>query len=128
MTMVPRVFRVLGHGGQANTFSRAMPLAILRRVVVTVVVPLACCSLLPACNRQAAAPPPPPPTVTVAKPVAKKITDRAEYTGRLAAVERVDGEPGINGPSASSAHGAMRMRSLRSSTGRPSAWRRSSTL
>ena len=73
-----------------------MPPARFRFVVAsTVLFPLTFC--LPACKRQAAPPPPPPPMVTVAKPVAKKITDRAEYTGRLAAVERVDVRPRVSG-------------------------------
>ena len=72
-----------------------MPFTTLRLAAAAVVVPLA--FSLTACNRQAAAPPPSPPTVTVAKPVAKKITDQAEYTGRLAAIEKVDVRPRVSG-------------------------------
>ncbi len=49
------------------------------------------------CKKQAAAPPPPPPSVTVAKPVAKKIVEHSEYTGRLAAIENVEVRPRVSG-------------------------------
>ena len=39
----------------------------------------------------------PPPTVTTAKPVAKKIVERSEYTGRLAAIENVEVRPRVSG-------------------------------
>jgi len=53
---------------------------------------LAGCSKPPAAQG-----PPPPPTVTVAKPVAKPIVDRSEFTGRLAAVDYVDVRPRVSG-------------------------------
>lgn len=76
-----------------------MPFATFRPVATTtaVVAVLPLVLSLPACKRQAAAPPPPPPTVTVAKPVAKKIVEHAEYTGRMAAVEYVDIRPRVSG-------------------------------
>ena len=49
------------------------------------------------CKRQVSTPPPPPPTVTVAKPVARKIVEHSEYTGRLAAIENVDVRPRVSG-------------------------------
>ena len=39
----------------------------------------------------------PPPTVTVAKPVAKKVVEHSEYTGRLAAIQNVDVRPRVSG-------------------------------
>ena len=52
---------------------------------------------LAGCKKQAAAPSPPPPSVTVAKPVAKKIVEHSEYTGRLAAIENVEVRPRVSG-------------------------------
>ena len=49
------------------------------------------------CKKQTAPPAPPPPTVTVAKPVARKIVEHSEYTGRLAAIENVDVRPRVSG-------------------------------
>ncbi len=49
------------------------------------------------CKKQAAAPAPPPPSVTVARPVAKKIVEHSEYTGRLAAIENVEVRPRVSG-------------------------------
>ena len=40
---------------------------------------------------------PPPPEITVAKPVAKKIVEHAEYTGRMAAIENVSVRPRVSG-------------------------------
>ena len=42
-------------------------------------------------------PAPPPPTVTVAKPISRKIVEHSEYTGRLAAIENVDVRPRVSG-------------------------------
>ena len=42
-------------------------------------------------------PAPPPPTVTVAKPVFRKITEWDEYTGRFIAAERVDVRARVSG-------------------------------
>lgn len=56
---------------------------------------------LPACRRgesAAAAPaPPPPPEVTVAKPIARKLTDWDEFTGRLASREMVEVRARVSG-------------------------------
>ena len=64
-------------------------------------MPAACAlllALLPAgCTKPAPPAPPPPPAVTVAKPVAKKIVEHNEYTGRLAAVENVSVRPRVSG-------------------------------
>lgn len=49
----------------------------------------------PAAKPQAA--PPPPPTVTVAKPVARKITEWDEFTGRLASPETVEIRARVSG-------------------------------
>lgn len=49
------------------------------------------------CKKQAPPPAPPPPTVTVAKPVARKIVEHSEYTGRLAAIENVEVRPRVSG-------------------------------
>ncbi len=54
-------------------------------------------ALLTGCKQKAAPPAPPPPTVTVAKPVAKRVVEHSEYTGRLAAVENVDVRPRVSG-------------------------------
>ncbi len=40
---------------------------------------------------------PPPPEVTVARPVAKKIVEHSEYTGRMAAIENVSVRPRVSG-------------------------------
>ncbi len=40
---------------------------------------------------------PPPPEVTVARPVAKKIVEHNEYTGRMAAIENVSVRPRVSG-------------------------------
>ncbi len=55
------------------------------------------CLTLAGCKKQAAAPPPPPPSVTAASPVAKKIVEHSEYTGRLAAIENVEVRPRVSG-------------------------------
>ncbi len=56
---------------------------------------------LPACQRgesaDAASAPPPPPEVTVAKPIARKLTDWDEFTGRLASREMVEVRARISG-------------------------------
>ncbi len=55
---------------------------------------------LPACRRAdapAAAAPPPPPEVTVAKPIAKRLTEWDEYTGRLASREMVEIRARVSG-------------------------------
>lgn len=39
----------------------------------------------------------PPPTVTVAKPVSKRIVDHADFTGQMAAVDNVDIRPRVSG-------------------------------
>ncbi len=49
------------------------------------------------CKKKEAPPPPPPPSVTVARPVARKIVEHSEYTGRLAAIENVDVRPRVSG-------------------------------
>ena len=49
------------------------------------------------CGKPSAPPAPTPPTVTVAKPVAKKIIEHNEYTGRMAAVENVSVRPRVSG-------------------------------
>ncbi len=53
--------------------------------------------ILTGCKKQAAAPAPPPPSVTVARPVAKKIVEHSEYTGRMAAIENVSVRPRVSG-------------------------------
>ena len=53
--------------------------------------------VLAGCTKQAAPSTPPPPTVTVARPVAKKIVERSEYTGRLAAIQNVEVRPRVSG-------------------------------
>ena len=49
------------------------------------------------CKKAAAPPTPPPPSVTVARPVARKIVEHSEYTGRLAAIESVEVRPRVSG-------------------------------
>ncbi len=49
------------------------------------------------CKKKAETPPPQTPTVTVAKPVAKKIVEHSEYTGRLAAIQNVEVRPRVSG-------------------------------
>ena len=58
---------------------------------------LAAGALIAGCKKKEEAPPPPPPTVTVARPVARKIVEHSEYTGRLAAIENVDVRPRVSG-------------------------------
>ncbi len=55
--------------------------------------------LLPLAGCHHAAPPaaPPPPEVTVARPVAKKIVEHGEYTGRMSAIENVSVRPRVSG-------------------------------
>ena len=53
--------------------------------------------LLTGCGKPAAAPAPPPPTITVAKPLARKIIEHNEYTGRMAAIENVSVRPRVSG-------------------------------
>ena len=55
--------------------------------------------LLAAAGCRPAAPPPapPPPSVTVARPVARKIVEHNEYTGRMAAIENVSVRPRVSG-------------------------------
>lgn len=48
-------------------------------------------------NDKAAAPPPPPPSVTVARPVVKKIVEWDAYTGRLEAVNLVEVRARVDG-------------------------------
>ncbi len=49
------------------------------------------------CSKPAAPPAPPPSTVTVARPVARKIVEHNEYTGRMAAIENVSVRPRVSG-------------------------------
>ncbi len=53
--------------------------------------------LLGGCHHAAPPPAPPPPSVTVAKPVARKIIEHNEYTGRMAAIENVSVRPRVSG-------------------------------
>ena len=55
------------------------------------------CLFLAGCKKQPAPPSSPPPTVTVAKPVARKIVEHSEYTGRLAPIENVEVRPRVSG-------------------------------
>ena len=49
------------------------------------------------CRPAAPPPAPPPPSVTVARPVARKIVEHNEYTGRMAAIENVSVRPRVSG-------------------------------
>ena len=49
------------------------------------------------CRKPAAPPAPPPPSVTVSRPVAKKIVEHNEYTGRMAAIQNVSVRPRVSG-------------------------------
>ena len=49
------------------------------------------------CSKPAAPPAPPPPDVTVSRPVAKKIIEHNEYTGRMAAIQNVSVRPRVSG-------------------------------
>ena len=53
--------------------------------------------LLAGCRQAPPQAAPPPPEITVAKPVAKKIVEHAEYTGRMAAIENVSVRPRVSG-------------------------------
>ena len=53
--------------------------------------------LLGGCQKAAPPAASPPPEVTVAKPVAKKIIEHNEYTGRMAAIENVSVRPRVSG-------------------------------
>lgn len=50
-----------------------------------------------ACSKSESAPAPQAPTVTVANPITEEITEWAEYTGRLEAVETVEVRPRVSG-------------------------------
>ena len=52
---------------------------------------------LAGCGKAPASAAPPPPEITVAKPVAKKIVEHNEYTGRMAAIENVSVRPRVSG-------------------------------
>ena len=49
------------------------------------------------CSKPAAPPAPPPPTVTISRPVARKIVEHSEYTGRMAAIQNVSVRPRVSG-------------------------------
>ena len=49
------------------------------------------------CSKPAAPPAPPPSSVTVSRPVAKKIVEHNEYTGRMAAIQNVSVRPRVSG-------------------------------
>ena len=49
------------------------------------------------CRKPAAPPTPPPSSVTVSRPVAKKIVEHNEYTGRMAAIQNVSVRPRVSG-------------------------------
>ncbi|MEY2855064.1 MAG: hypothetical protein RL030_2196 [Pseudomonadota bacterium] len=53
--------------------------------------------LLAAC-KEATPPPPTPPTVVVAQPLAQRVTDWDDYTGRFEAVDSVELRPRVSGP------------------------------
>ena len=56
-----------------------------------------CVALLAGCHHAPPPPPPPPPVITVAKPVARKVIEHNEYTGRMAAIENVSVRPRVSG-------------------------------
>src|SRR6516164_2693166 len=58
---------------------------------------LALCTFATACKESKQPPPPAPPPVTVATPIRKEIVEWDEYTGRTAAVERVEIRPRVSG-------------------------------
>ena len=58
---------------------------------------LALCTFATACKESKQTPPPAPPPVTVATPIRKEIVEWDEYTGRTAAVERVEIRPRVSG-------------------------------
>src|SRR5215472_5334521 len=58
---------------------------------------LAVCTFATACKESKQTPPPAPPPVTVATPIRKEIVEWDEYTGRTAAVERVQIRPRVSG-------------------------------
>jgi RND family efflux transporter MFP subunit len=53
--------------------------------------------LIPAC-KEATPPPQTPPTVVVAQPLAQRVTDWDDYTGRFEAVDAVELRPRVSGP------------------------------
>jgi RND family efflux transporter MFP subunit len=76
-----------------HTFTRA------RVAVLWAILGLAVGMSLAACD-QAASPqaaPPPPPQVTVARPVAKMVTDHVEFVGRFVAVDAVETRARVSG-------------------------------
>lgn len=75
-----------------------MPVILTRRCSSGILRSLALAGLLGGfANRVPAAEPVPPPTVTVAQPVAKKITEWDEYTGRFVAQRRVEVRARVSG-------------------------------
>jgi len=65
------------------------------RLACLFALPLLALSLLASAADQAASPP--PPTVTVATPIAKRITEWDEYTGRFVAKQRVEVRARVSG-------------------------------
>jgi len=67
------------------------------RLAVLVFLPMLALSLFASAADQSPTPQPPPPAVTVAKPVAKRITEWDEYTGRFVAKQRVEVRARVSG-------------------------------
>jgi membrane fusion protein, multidrug efflux system len=67
-------------------------LEILQRVLVLPMVMSAACVIAPAIAQA-----PPAPAVTVAQPLAKRVTQWDEYTGRFDAIEQVEVRPRVSG-------------------------------
>jgi len=74
-----------------------------QRPIVRARAALLCASVialasLPGCKSKATAPPAPePPAVTVAQPLVRTVTDWDEYTGRIAATDRVEVRARVSG-------------------------------
>ena len=67
------------------------------RLLSLAALSLSVAAFLTGCGQKPQAAAPPPPTVTVIKPLAKKATEYAEFTGRLAAVDYVEIRPRVSG-------------------------------
>ncbi len=80
----------------SSSASRVPPLPAARcSLLVAMVAGLA--SSVGCRHRQELAPPPPPPTVSVSCPVEREITDYAEFTARVAAVESTEVRARVSG-------------------------------
>lgn len=78
----------------SSSISRFQPLAVVRCSLVAVLAGLACAV---GCRHREDVAPPPPLAVSVSYPVEREITDYAEFTARVAAVESTEVRARVSG-------------------------------